>query len=141
MTTRWRRACALATSTTLLMAAGFWNCLPEPLFDVPTAAVVVARDGTLLGARIASDAQWRFPAIQHVPEKFETAIVAFEDKRFHDHYGVDPIALARALYLNVTEGEIVSGASTLTMQVIRLARRNPERSYHEKLVESRDLSG
>ena len=96
----------------------------------------MGRDGTLLGARIASDTQWRFPAITHVPEKFETAIVAFEDKRFHDHHGVDPIALARALYLNVTEGEIVSGASTLTMQVIRLARRKPERSYREKLVES-----
>ena len=136
MTTRRPRARALAAAAALLAAAAFWTCLEEPLFDTPTASVLVGRDGTLLGARIASDAQWRFPAITHVPEKFETAIVTFEDKRFHDHHGVDPIALARALYLNVTEGEIVSGASTLTMQVIRLARRNPERSYREKLVES-----
>ena len=136
MTTRRRRAYTLAAAAAFLAAAGFWKCLPETLFDVPTAAVLLARDGTLLGARIASDAQWRFPVIEHVPEKFETAIVAFEDKRFHVHHGVDPLALARAIYLNVTEGAIVSGASTLTMQVIRLARRNRERSYHEKVVES-----
>jgi len=136
VTTRRRRAGALATAAALLVGAGFWTCLEEPLFNVPTAAVLVGRDGTLLGARIASDAQWRFPAMTHVPEKFETAIVAFEDKRFHDHHGVDPIALARALYLNVTEGKIVSGGSTLTMQVIRLSRRNRARSYSEKLIES-----
>ena len=128
MTTRRRRAYTLAAAAAFLAAAGFWKCLPETLFDVPTAAVLLARDGTLLGARIASDAQWRFPVIEHVPEKFETAIVAFEDKRFHVHHGVDPLALARAIYLNVTEGAIVSGASTLTMQVIRLARRNRERN-------------
>lgn len=129
----------LALVAALLLAAvvgiGFWRCLPEPLFDVPLASVLVARDGTLLGGRIADDGQWRFPPIERVPEKFETALVAFEDKRFREHHGVDPIALARAFCLNVANGEVVSGASTLTMQVVRLARGNPERTYAQKLIE------
>ena len=107
----------------------------RPLFDVPVASVLLARDGTLLGGRIANDEQWRFPPLERVPQKFETAIMAFEDKRFREHHGVDPWALGRALYLNVVNGEVVSGASTLTMQVIRLARKNPERTYVQKLIE------
>lgn len=131
------RLLVLATilTGTLAVGLGFWYALPEPLFDVPVASVLVARDGTLLGARIAGDEQWRFPPMERVPEKFEAAIVAFEDKRFREHPGVDPIALGRAVYLNAVHGEVVSGASTLTMQVIRLARENPERTVTEKLIE------
>ena len=129
------RAGAALTAGALAAGLGFSHSLPEPLFDVPVAAVLLARDGTLLGGRIADDEQWRFPPMDRVPEKFETAIMAFEDKRFHEHHGVDPWALGRALYLNVVNGEVVSGASTLTMQVIRLARKNPERTYFQKLIE------
>lgn len=129
-----RRLAALAAA--IALGLGFWRCLPEPLFDVPVASVLLARDKTLLGGRIADDEQWRFPPMERVPEKFETAIVAFEDKRFRNHHGVDPVALARAVYLNVTHGEIVSGASTLTMQVIRLARGYPDRTYAQKAIEA-----
>ena len=133
------RAGAALTAGALAVGLGFRHSLPEPLFDVPVASVLLARDGTLLGGRIADDEQWRFPPMDRVPEKFETAIMAFEDKRFHEHHGVDPWALGRALYLNVVNGEVVSGASTLTMQVIRLARKNPdhtpERTYVQKLIE------
>ena len=129
-----RRLAALAASA-LAVGLGFRHSLPDPLFDVPVASVLLARDGTLLGGRIANDEQWRFPPLERVPQKFETAIMAFEDKRFREHHGVDPWALGRALYLNVVNGEVVSGASTLTMQVIRLARKNPERTYVQKLIE------
>ena len=61
---------------------------PEPLFDVPTATIALSREGTLLGARIASDDQWRFPTITEVPEKFEASLTEFEDKRFRGHPGV-----------------------------------------------------
>ena len=109
-----RRLAALAASA-LAVGLGFRHSLPDPLFDVPVASVLLARDGTLLGGRIANDEQWRFPPLERVPQKFETAIMAFEDKRFREHHGVDPWALGRALYLNVVNGEVVSGASPLDL--------------------------
>ena len=108
---------------------------PGRLFDDPVCAVLESSDGQLLGARIAADGQWRFPAADTVPEKFARAIIAFEDKRFRYHPGVDPLAIARALRLNARSGDIRSGASTLTMQVIRLSRGNPPRTIPEKLWE------
>ena len=108
---------------------------PGTLFDDPVCAVLESRDGQLLGARIAADGQWRFPPSASVPEKFATCIVTFEDKRFWHHPGVDPLAIARALRLNTRQGEVRSGASTLTMQTIRLSRKNPPRTIPEKLWE------
>ena len=127
---------AAALVLILSAAIGFWKCLPDPLFSEPESFVMLDREGKLLGARIADDDQWRFPPMERVPEKFATALVAYEDKRFYRHPGVDPLATARALSLNLSRRRIVSGGSTLTMQVIRLARRNPERSYQEKLAEA-----
>ena len=108
---------------------------PRQLFDDPVSAVLESSDGRLLSARIAADGQWRFPASDDVPEKFARAIVRFEDKRFWHHPGVDPLALARALRLNLSSGEIRSGASTITMQTIRLSRGNPPRTISEKIWE------
>lgn len=119
----------------LVAGIAFWRCLPEPLFDSPYSVVLLDRNATLLGARIAADEQWRFPPDKTLPEKFSQALVTFEDKRFYSHPGVDPLAVSRALYSNIRQARIVSGASTLSMQVIRLARRNRERSYWEKLIE------
>ena len=113
----------------------FWNILPEPLFDTPYSTVLEDRDGKLLGAKIADDGQWRFPISVGVPEKFERAIVEFEDQNFYRHHGVDPVAVGRALLQNYEAGEVVSGASTLTMQVIRLAKQNPERTVWGKMKE------
>lgn len=123
----------------ILLLAGmiaFWRALPDPLFDSPVSTVLLDRNGTLLGAKIAADEQWRFPLRQDVSEKFRTALIHFEDKRFLSHPGVDPLALARALYLNLTQGRIVSGGSTISMQVIRLARQNPDRTLWEKMLEA-----
>lgn len=128
-----RRAGALL----MLFAAAlaFWWSLPNPLFRAPLASILLTRDGELLGARIASDEQWRFPPLQQVPEKFRAAVINYEDRRFSWHPGVDPLALARAMLLNLKHGQVVSGASTLSMQVIRLARANPARTYFEKFIE------
>lgn len=110
-------------------------CLPRPLFQKPLSVVLEDRRGELLGARIAEDGQWRFPTSDSLPKKYEQCVVAFEDKRFWYHPGVDPISFARALWLNLKNGRIVSGGSTLTMQVIRLTRDNPSRTVWEKMVE------
>src|SRR5690554_4993656 len=112
----------------------FWFSLPNPLFDVTYSTVLKDKNGSLMGAKIAEDEQWRFPVYGNVPNKFEEAIIEFEDKNFRIHPGVDPIAIARAIVQNVEAGEVVSGASTLSMQVIRLSR-NKNRTVWEKIKE------
>ncbi|MEZ4774794.1 MAG: penicillin-binding protein 1C [Bacteroidia bacterium] len=109
--------------------------LPSTLFEDPVSTVMVDRNGNLLGARIAEDGQWRFPEADSVPQKFATALITFEDKRFYSHPGVDPLAMARAIRLNLSSGGIVSGGSTLSMQVIRLSRKGKSRTFAEKFLE------
>ena len=98
------------------------------------STVVTDRNEELLGARIASDGQWRFPPRNTTPEKIKECLITFEDKHFYHHWGVNPFAIGRAFYQNVKNKRIVSGGSTLTMQTIRLAR-NESRTFREKLIE------
>lgn len=117
-------------------ALAFWRALPSPLFASPVSTALYAADGSLLGARIAADGQWRFPERAGVPDRLAAALVAAEDKRFYAHPGIDPLALARAVKLNLSQRRVVSGGSTLTMQLVRLARGNPPRSFGEKALEA-----
>jgi penicillin-binding protein 1C len=126
------RKAALGAAGVILAAYVF--CLPKELFDVPCATVVTDRRGELLGARIASDGQWRFPTADTIPEKYAKCLIAFEDRRFYRHWGVDPGALGRAMWQNIRVGRVVSGGSTITMQTIRLSRRR-KRTVGEKLLE------
>ena len=121
--------------TLLGLLIAFWFCLPARLFTRPTSFVVEDRQGELLSASIARDGQWRFPETDSVPAKFRKCITAFEDKRFYYHPGLDPISLGRAVVQNVRAGKIVSGGSTISMQVIRLSTRG-KRSLANKLLES-----
>ncbi len=118
-----------------LLIVGYLFCLPHNLFKVPLSATAVAEDGVLLGARISADGQWYFPPADHVPDKFARCIVTYEDKRFWWHLGIDWLSAGRALVQNLTRGKVVSGASTLTMQVIRLSRPGAPRTLPEKLYE------
>lgn len=126
----------------LFISLPFWVLLillfipVRTLFHDPTSTVILARNGELLGAKIAADGQWRFPPRQSVPEKFEKAVIAFEDKRFYYHPGVDPIAIVRSMRMNLRSGSKVSGASTLTMQVVRLSRKGKPRTVSEKIIEA-----
>lgn len=108
---------------------------PMPEFDVPYSTVVEANDGSLLGARIADDGQWRFPATEGIPEKFEKSLLTFEDRWFYYHPGINPVAVWKAIAGNIRAGEIVSGGSTITMQVARISRGNRQRTYSEKIFE------
>ena len=110
--------------------------LPEKLFDDPFSTVVYDRNGDLIGARIASDGQWRFPPADSLPPKYMHALIQFEDRYFNWHPGVNLPSLFRALYLNIREGEVVSGGSTLTMQVMRMSRKNRRRTLWQKGIES-----
>ena len=123
--------CSIATVMLSLLAF----CLPENLFDgVEYSTVVEDCNGKLLGARIADDGQWRFPVCDNLPEKFATALIEFEDRRFYDHYGVSLRSMARAMQQNLRNGRVVSGGSTISMQVVRLSRRG-ERTLWNKAVE------
>lgn len=110
-------------------------CLPTSLFTDPTSIVLTDATDQLIGAKIAADGQWRFPPTDAVPNKFTAAITTYEDKRFHHHFGVDLRSIARAFYQNIRAGKVVSGASTLSMQVIRLARKGKARTVWEKVIE------
>jgi penicillin-binding protein 1C len=120
----------------LLLSLLFYFSLPEQLFSDPYSVVLEDRRGNLLSAAISTDGQWRFPEQRLVPGKFKRAIVLFEDKRFESHPGVDAWAFMRALRQNLQAGKIVSGGSTLSMQLIRLSRHNQPRTVWEKLIEA-----
>jgi penicillin-binding protein 1C len=132
---RRKRSHQLLLALLLVASSYYYFCLPYPLFDPPTSTVLEDQSGQLLGAQVAADGQWRFPADTILSEKFTQAIIAFEDRRFHQHIGVDIIGLGRAMQQNWKAKSIVSGGSTITMQVIRLARGNRKRTVWNKLIE------
>ena len=113
----------------------FWLCFPKPLFNPSYSTILTANNGELLAGKIAADGQWRFPAVDSLPHNLKEAILHFEDEYFYYHLGVNPVSTLRALWNNLREGKITSGGSTISMQVIRLARKNKPRSYSEKLLE------
>ena len=113
----------------------FWFSLPKPLFKVPYATVLYGREGELAGAQIAKDGQWRFPLSDSLPDKYKQCVVAYEDAYFYKHPGVNPVSLLKAVYQDVKAGKIVRGGSTLTMQVMRMARGNRSRNLYQKLIE------
>ena len=113
--------------------------IPKTLISKPYSTLLYTTETSgrevLLGARIASDGQWRFPSGSEVPEKFAVCLTQYEDKRFWHHPGVDPFALMRAVQLNLTQSRVVSGGSTLTMQLARIARGNQSRTVGQKVIE------
>lgn len=112
----------------------FWS-LPVVDISPPYAKIILDREGVLLSAQIAKDEQWRFPPTTDRHPKFEAALLRMEDKRFYEHIGIDFWAIGRALHLNWKHRRIKSGASTLTMQVVRIAQNNPPRRFSEKIWE------
>ena len=119
----------------LLLFLLYWYALPKPLFDAPYSYIIEDTQGRLLAARIATDGQWRFPQSKKVPARVASALTSFEDKRFYRHWGVDVRALLRAFRQNVKAGKVVSGGSTLNMQIIRLSRKKRKRNLYQKIIE------
>ena len=113
----------------------YFFSLPGSLFTDPYSTVLKASGGELLSASIASDGQWRFPESDSVLSKFSEALIAYEDKRFRSHPGVDILSLGRAVKQNISDGKVVSGGSTITMQVIRLSRKGKPRTIFQKGIE------
>ena len=123
---------------TLLALAGLFIaflCIPVPRFNKPYSTVLTARNGELLGAKIADDGQWRFPASDNYSPKYVACLLEYEDRWFFFHPGFNPVSFVKAFVDNVKAGEVVRGGSTLSMQVVRMSRDNPPRTYAEKLWE------
>lgn len=100
------------------------------------SALVLDRNGGLISWRVDSAESWRLPMrLDRISPWVVKATVAAEDKRFWQHGGVDPLAAARALRQNLTNGRRVSGASTITMQCVRLIWPRP-RTYVSKCIEA-----
>jgi len=119
----------------IIVTVRFVTLLPSQLFSVPYSTVIEDHEGELLAAIIADDGQWRFPADLPVPYKFGACIIEFEDAGFYFHRGVSISALAKAVRRNIKQGRIMSGGSTITMQVIRLSRNGQARTIPEKIIE------
>jgi len=134
--TEFLREFRISLIASVVVASAFWFCIDDTLFEDPLSTAVYDAGGELIGARIASDGQWRFPEPDSIPDKFREAIVCFEDQYFYLHPGINPLSLSRALLQNIRSGEIVSGGSTLTMQVIRISRKGKKRTIYQKMIES-----
>ena len=126
----WAAALALDTGRDWVARTDLPPLAPE------VGAEVLARDGSLLRAFQVSDGRWRL-APGPVDERFIALLVAYEDHRFYDHHGVDPLALARAMAQFAVNGRIVSGGSTLSMQVARLLEEGPTGTIAGKLRQIR----
>jgi penicillin-binding protein 1C len=138
---RWiRKAAAISVAAGLIVVAGFATWVvslgPLPLEQARQVSTsVVDRNGKLLRAYAMADGRWRLPvdAKTAVDPGYLKLLLAYEDRRFYQHGGIDPLALGRAALQLVTSGHIVSGGSTITMQLARLMEPRRERSLHAKL--------
>jgi penicillin-binding protein 1C len=131
----WQRTRNPALVVLLLLFVWWLFCLPKPLFKAPLATELLSSEGELLSARIAADGQWRMPAADSISPKLTAAVINYEDKTFRRHLGISLRGFVRALRDNWSAGRVVSGGSTLTMQVARMARGNQARTLVQKLVE------
>ena len=135
----WRYILAAAGGAVfaLLIAGAAWiySMGPAPLGrHLAYSHLVLDRKGKLLRAYATPEGRWRLPAtIKDVDPLYLKMLFAYEDKRFYEHDGVDPEAMLRAFWQLITTGHIISGGSTITMQVARLLEPRAHRSLEAKL--------
>ena len=129
----------IARNRYLLIFAGViiiaFLSLPVVTFNDPSCTILEDASGELLAARISPDGQWRFPDSDSVPDRLKQCIRFYEDQYFKWHPGINPFALSKALFRNIREKRIVSGGSTITMQVVRLSRKGRPRTVTQKVIE------
>jgi penicillin-binding protein 1C len=137
---RWLRASLMvvcAATVAAVAGASYWvvSLGPAPLGEgLAFSTLVVDRNGNLLRPYTTLEGRWRLPATrENVDPRFLAMLLAYEDRRFNAHHGVDPLALGRAFSQLLGNGRVVSGASTLTMQVARLLEPRAERTFAVKL--------
>ncbi|MFA7056651.1 MAG: penicillin-binding protein 1C [Candidatus Cloacimonadales bacterium] len=103
--------------------------------DWDYSSVILSEEGEYLRVYLNKQEQWHLYYAGEIPEKLQTAILEFEDKSFYSHPGINPLAIGRALYSNLKQRKVVSGGSTITMQVARLFLQR-ERTLLNKIQEA-----
>lgn len=134
--TLWMTLAAIGLAIVVIFAGWVASLGPLPLGEArEVSTTIVDRHGKLLRAYAMADGRWRLPvhAATEVDPTYLTLLLAYEDHRFRSHNGVDLLALGRAAVQLVTRGHIVSGGSTITMQLARLMEPRRQRSIHAKL--------
>jgi len=127
---RWTLESLVLMIALLWLADRIWP-LPLPRDDL--ARVVLAEDGTPLWRFADANGVWRYPVqTSEVSPYYLDALLTYEDRWFYQHPGVNPLALVRAMWQNLTGARVVSGGSTLSMQVARLLDPH-SRTFHGKL--------
>ncbi|MEO0911994.1 MAG: penicillin-binding protein 1C [Pseudomonadota bacterium] len=144
---RWRRVHTTLRRTALALGlaaaglAGFQGWIGAtrlPALEAPYSGVLLDKDGEVLRITLAADGRWRLPAGPgDVDAEYLAQLIAYEDKRFWSHGGVDPLALLRAGWQALRTGELRSGGSTLTMQVARLLEGSGTGRWAGKLRQMR----
>jgi len=127
----------------LAALAAAYFALPAPTLERSRSLsmLVLARDGSMLRGFLSTNGKWRLPVtVDAVDPVYRRMLIAAEDRRFAEHPGIDPVAALRALGQLVLSGHVVSGASTLTMQAVRLLERRP-RTVSAKLIEMAEALG
>jgi len=127
---RWALGCVVLVVALLWLADRIW---PLPLPQDDLARVVLAEDGTPLWRFADANGVWRYPVhTSEVSPYYLDALLTYEDRWFYQHPGVNPLALVRATWQNLSGARVVSGGSTLSMQVARLLDPH-SRTLHGKL--------
>ncbi len=109
----------------------------EAIKDIKYSTCIYDKGGNLLRAFTGKDDSWLLPVIlKEINPNFIKATIAIEDKRFRRHHGVDMLAILRAVNLNAANRRIISGASTISMQVIRILEGRKSRSFKNKIIEA-----
>jgi len=119
------------------LAGAIWahSLGPAPLGkNLEYSHVVLDREGRLLRAYATTEGRWRLPVSERdVDPRFLKLLFTYEDKRFREHHGIDPLSMGRAAVQLVTRGQIISGGSTISMQVARLLEPRERRSLGAKM--------
>ena len=134
------------TIITVLFFTGvwLWQSTPLPLHEVTdlsniSSPSIYDRNGTLFHARLSPYSEWSIPIpLDQMGKWLPIVAVGVEDKRFYSHFGLDVLSIGRAIFQNLSALKVVSGASTITSQVIRLSitnKRTRNRNIHTKLTE------
>ncbi|MGL4636336.1 MAG: penicillin-binding protein 1C [Beijerinckiaceae bacterium] len=131
----WMAAGLLLLALPLALLVSWLRLAPlDKAAVIERSPIVIDRNDQPLRAFTMADGRWRMPTtVSDVDPRYVSMLLAFEDRRFRQHVGVDPLALLRAAGQSLRAGRVVSGGSTLTMQVARLIEPRHERSFGAKL--------
>lgn len=113
-----------------------WALLPIPNDKPAFSKQLYSEENELISAIVSSDQQWCFPLDEAIPDHLKACIILYEDEYIHFHPGINPISIVKSMITNYKAGRTVRGASTLTMQVMRMKNKNAVRSWSNKIWEA-----